>query len=87
MLNATTGNTVTAKHPDFTDHSIINDEGWICGGNGELLVWIPLIHRAHLHRPSTAWVAGKYETRMNLSTFVHGANWTTCIKPSLLPTT
>ena len=78
MLNATTGNTVTAEHPDFTDNSIINDEGWICGSDGELLVWIPLIHRAHLHRPSNVWVAGEYETRMDLSTFVHGRSWTTC---------
>ncbi|KAH9066743.1 hypothetical protein EDB87DRAFT_1587949 [Lactarius vividus] len=44
---------------DFTDHTIINDEGWICGGNGELLAWIPLIHRAHLHQPSNLWVAGE----------------------------
>src|SRR6266702_2714379 len=78
ILNATTGNTVTTRHPDFTDHSIINDEGWICGSNGELLMWIPLIHRTHLHRPSNIWVAGKHETCMDLSTFVHGRSWTTC---------
>ena len=78
-LNATTGNTATTRPADFTDHSIINDEGWICGSNGELLVWIPLIHRAHLHRPSNLWVAGEYETRIDLSTSVHGRSWTTCI--------
>jgi len=79
VLNATTGNTVTTRPAEFTDHSIINDEGWICGSNGELLVWIPLIHRAHLHRPSNLWVAGEYETRIDFSTSVHGPSWNTCI--------
>ena len=80
MLNALTGNAVTARHStDFTDHSVINEEGWIRGSNGELLIWIPLIHRVGLHRPSNIWVSGKHETRMNLSTFVHGHSWTTCI--------
>ena len=77
----TSGNTGTATHTDFTDHSIINEDGWICGNSGELLIWIPLIHRAHLHRPSNIWVAGKNETRMDLSTFVHGHRWATCINP------
>ena len=80
MLNATTGNTVTATQVQFTDHSTINDEGWISGSNGELLLWIPLIHRANLHRPSNQWVSGQHETRMDLSTFVHGDRWTSCIE-------
>ena len=74
----TTGNTLTPESVDFTDHSIINEEGWICGSNGELLIWIPLIHRAHLHRPCNVWVAGEHETHMDLSTFVHVYNWATC---------
>ena len=79
MLNATIGKTETNRHVDFTDDSKINNEGWICGSNGELLMWIPLIHRKHLHRPSNIWVAGENETRVNLSNFVHGHSWTTCI--------
>ena len=73
-----TGNTEVTRHVGFTDHSVINSEGWICGSKGELLMWIPRIHRAHLHRPSNIWVAGKHETRIDLSTFVHGQSWTTC---------
>src|SRR6266702_1584577 len=46
ILNATTGNTETTRHVDFTDHSVINEEGWICGSEGELLMWIPPPHRA-----------------------------------------
>src|SRR6266702_316575 len=79
MLNATTGDTETTRHVDFTDHSVINEEGWICGSKGELLMWIPPPHRTLLHRPSNIWVAGEYETRMDLSTFAHGPSWTTCI--------
>ncbi len=79
MLNATTGHTETTRHVYFTDHSVINEEGWICGSRGELLMWIPLPHRAHLHRPSNIWVTGEYETRIDLSTFMHGHSWATCI--------
>src|SRR6266702_5045764 len=79
ILNATTGNTETTRHVDFTDHSVINEEGWICGSEGELLMWIPPPHRAHLHRPSNIWVAGEHETRIDFSTFVHDRSWTTCI--------
>jgi WD40 repeat protein len=79
MLIDTTGNPVTTRSVDFTDHSIINEEGWICGSNGELLIWIPLIHRPQLHHPSNVWVSGKHETHMDLSKFVHGNSWSTCI--------
>jgi hypothetical protein len=78
-LNATTGNTETTTHVSFDDHSVINGEGWICGSNGELLMWIPLVHRANLHRPRNIWVSGENETRVDLSTFVHGQSWTVCI--------
>src|SRR6266702_2942608 len=78
-LNATTESTETTRHVEFTDHSVINEEGWICGSKGELLMWIPPPHMAHLHCPSNIWVAGEYETRIDLSNFVHGRSWTTCI--------
>jgi hypothetical protein len=81
MLITTIGNSVTTGPVEFTDQSIINEEGWICGSNGELLIWIPLIHRPHLHRPSSVWVSGEHETRMDLSMFVHGYSWATCIEP------
>jgi hypothetical protein len=81
MLTSPIDNSVTTGPVEFTDHSIINEEGWICGSNGELLIWIPLIHRAHLHRPSNVWVSGEHETHMDLSTFVHGHSWASCIDP------
>ncbi|KAH9055540.1 hypothetical protein EDB87DRAFT_1640164 [Lactarius vividus] len=79
MLNAATPNTETTTHVGFTDHSVIDEDGWIRGSKGELLMWIPPPHRANLHRPSNIWVAGEHETRLDLSTFVHGQSWTTCI--------
>jgi DNA-binding beta-propeller fold protein YncE len=64
----------------FTDQSVIDNDGWICGNKGELLMWIPPLHRPCLHRPSNIWVAGKHETRLDLSDFVHGHSWMRCIE-------
>ncbi len=79
MLNVTKWKTETKNDVDFTDHSVVDEEGWICGSKGELLMWIPLMHREHLHRPSTVWISGEHETRLNLSNFEHGCSWATCI--------
>jgi len=79
MLNFTKWEAGTKSDVDFTDHSVIDDEGWICGSKGELLMWIPPMHRERLLRPSTIWISGQPETRLDLSNFVHGPSWTTCI--------
>jgi len=79
VSNVTIGRTETTNDVDFTDHFTINDEGWICGGKGELLMWIPSVHREYLQPPSTIWISGKRGTFLNLSNFVHGRSWATCI--------
>jgi WD40 repeat protein len=79
VAKVTIQKTETTNDIDFFDHSLINDEGWICGSEGELLMWIPSVHREHLHRPSTVWISGKRGTSLNLSNFVHGRRWATCI--------
>ena len=61
------------------DQSKLESEGWITGDEGALVIWIPQIHRSSLHRPANIWVAGPHETRLDLSRFVHGRNWVTCI--------
>jgi WD40 repeat protein len=65
--------------PHFTDQSFINGDGWIYHdgprGEKEFFLWIPDLHRRCLHRPSTVWVAGEHETRLDLSKCVHGLNW------------
>jgi len=60
----------------FMDQSLINSDGWIYGEEKELLLWIPELHRT-LPRPSTIWIAGKHDTRLDFSKFVHGPNWVT----------
>ena len=79
MLDTTTRNTETTRHVDFTDQSVIDSDGWICGSGGELLMWIPRVHRTGLHRPRNIWVASECETRIDLSDFVHGHSWATCV--------
>jgi WD40 repeat protein len=79
VSNVTIGKTEAANNVDITDDFMINDEGWICGSKGELLMWIPSVHRECLHRPSTICISGKRGTSLNLSNFVHGRSWATCI--------
>src|SRR6266702_625637 len=79
MMDDTRESLITIIQVNFTDQSVINSDGWICGNKRELLMWIPPMHRAHLHRPRNIWVAGEYETRLDLSNFVHGCSWMSCI--------
>jgi WD40 repeat protein len=79
VSNVAIGKPETANDVRFTDHFMINDEGWICGSKGELLMWIPSVYREYLHRPSTIWISGKRGTILNLSNFMHGRSWATCI--------
>jgi hypothetical protein len=79
VSNVTIGKTETTNDVDFTDHELIDDEGWICGSKGELLMWIPSVHMEYLYRPSTIWISGKRGTTLNLSNFVHGRGWASCI--------
>ena len=86
MLNAIIGDMKTTGHVNITDHCMINDDGWVCGRNGELLMWIPPLNRIGLHHPANIWLAGKCETVLDLSTFVHGQRWSACIDVNGLPT-
>ena len=65
----------------FTDQSVISIDGWISAASGELLIWIPGQHRRCLHHPSNIWIAGRNETSLDLSQFVHGKNWSNCYLP------
>jgi WD40 repeat protein len=84
VSNVTIGKAGTANDVGFTDHSVIYDDGWIRGSEDELLMWIPSVHRLCLHRPSTIWVSGNDGTILNLSNFVHGHSWATCIDTQIL---
>ena len=80
VLNSVTVSLITTTQVSFTDQSVIDNDGWICGDKGELLMWIPPLHRQCLHRPSNIWVVGKHEACLNLSNFVHGSSWMRCIE-------
>ena len=77
VLDSVIKGLITTTQVSFTDQSVIDDDGWICGNNGELLMWIPPLHRLHLNRPSNIWVSGsgRHETHLDLSNFVHGCGW------------
>jgi WD domain, G-beta repeat len=55
----------------------MNSDGWMCGEEGEFLLWVPQIHRPYLHGSNTVWIVGKHYTELDFSNFVHGSNWTT----------
>jgi WD40 repeat protein len=79
VSNVTIGNTVTANDVDFTEHFMIDGDGWVYGSEDELLMWIPSVYWEYLHRRSTIWISGKRGTVLNHSNFVHGRSWATCI--------
>ncbi|KAI0047858.1 prolyl oligopeptidase, partial [Auriscalpium vulgare] len=63
----------------FTDHSCIDENGWIYCGDNQLLMWIPPLHRQALHRPSNIWIStSEQETTLDLQNFVHGKDWAKC---------
>jgi WD40 repeat protein len=62
---------------DFMTKIPIGGDGWMCGGDGELLLWIPNIHRPYFQRADTLWIGGKDDTFLGLANFVHGADWAT----------
>ena len=65
----------------FTDQSEIDGDGWMRGLDGELLFWVPLRHRANLHRPGNTWTIGPYSTRLNFGNARWGKDWTQCYTP------
>ncbi|PPQ94613.1 hypothetical protein CVT25_011427 [Psilocybe cyanescens] len=63
----------------FNDLSAIDLDGWIRGDHGELLLWIPSLHRPGLYRPNfPTHIIGGNQTRLDTSKFVHGYEWATC---------
>jgi WD40 repeat protein len=79
VSNVAIGKTEPSDDVDLTEHFVIDDEGWVRGSGGELLLWVPSVHREYLHRRSTIWISGNRGTTLNLSNLVHGRSWATCI--------
>ena len=71
------GRTDDSEKICFIDKVPIDSDGWMCGEEGELLLWIPQVHRPFLYRANTVWIAGEHYTELDISNFVHGLNWAT----------
>ena len=69
------------QHSLFTDQSEIDRDGWVKGANGELLFWVPLRHRANLHRPGNTGIIAPHSTQLNFGNVRWGTDWTECFTP------
>ncbi|EPQ54783.1 hypothetical protein GLOTRDRAFT_42827 [Gloeophyllum trabeum ATCC 11539] len=59
--------------------AILDETGWLRSPGGDLLLWIPPVHRKGFLRPNALFVIGAHQTRLNLDNFVHGEDWVKCI--------
>ncbi|KAI0029068.1 WD40-repeat-containing domain protein, partial [Vararia minispora EC-137] len=69
--------------PTFSQKTLpapTGSDGWITSENGDLLFWVPEVHRVGFHRPCTLWVTDSRQTRLDLTGFYSacGTNWTNC---------
>jgi WD40 repeat protein len=71
------GRTDNIEKTYFTDRVLVRSDGWMCGEDGELFLWVPQIHRPYIQRSHTVWIAGRHYTQLDFSKFVHGSNWAT----------
>ncbi|KIJ36610.1 hypothetical protein M422DRAFT_179127 [Sphaerobolus stellatus SS14] len=65
----------------FTDQATIHQNGWVYGMHGELLLWVPPLHRPCLYPLCLHWssalkVIGPYEAHIELTCTLWGMEWT-----------
>ena len=57
----------------------LQNDGWIVGPNGKLLLWIPSSYRSmYFYAPHTNLVIPKGGPELDLSRMAHGPNWHKC---------
>ena len=67
--------------PDLHDAPCPPDEeGWVRGANGELLLWVPEEYRVDFCTPNVRMV-GRPSVRVDFSKSVHGTKWAECYAP------
>ncbi|KIJ26387.1 hypothetical protein M422DRAFT_192287, partial [Sphaerobolus stellatus SS14] len=69
----------------FTDQATIHQNGWVYGMHGELLLWVPPLHRPCLYPLCLHWssalkVIGAYEAHIELTHTLWGMEWTDIAK-------
>ncbi|KAH9944909.1 WD40-repeat-containing domain protein [Amylocystis lapponica] len=66
------------KACEFSDFSVLGEDGWMRGPTGELLFWVPDHLRRGLWRPGNSVVIGVPSTKLDTTSFVHGTSWWQC---------
>ncbi|KAE9402798.1 WD40 repeat-like protein, partial [Gymnopus androsaceus JB14] len=60
----------------------INSDGWLCGTDSSLLLWIPPEYRPGLMFPHMQILISRYHSiSLDLSNFAHGKDWVKCLRP------
>ena len=64
---------------DCRDLIHLQDDGWIVGPNGKLLLWVPPAYRSlYFYTPRTNLILPKGGPELDLSSMAHGPNWHQC---------
>ncbi|GJJ10706.1 hypothetical protein Clacol_004933 [Clathrus columnatus] len=56
----------------------LRSDGWVVTQNDELLFWVPQEYHEILHVPKLKYILGRKSIELDLSSFSHGASWTSC---------
>ncbi|KAJ6612628.1 hypothetical protein B0H10DRAFT_1952189 [Mycena sp. CBHHK59/15] len=84
-----TGHTNSIRSLTSSVHNPLGDsprfkDDWVLNTAGEIMFWVPPWRRNGLYAPRNALVIClDGTTKLDLSRFVHGTEWTKCIDPSL----
>jgi len=65
---------------DWRDFIQVQQDGWILGPQGKLLLWVPPMYLPGLYHPRTKCVIGIAPMELDLSNFAHGPLWELCYK-------
>ncbi|KIM46585.1 hypothetical protein M413DRAFT_421887, partial [Hebeloma cylindrosporum] len=63
---------------DWRDAIQVQQDGWILGPHGRLLLWVPPMYLPGLYRPRTKHFIGIVPMELDLSNFAHGPLWEFC---------
>ncbi|KAG2154588.1 hypothetical protein DEU56DRAFT_725564 [Suillus clintonianus] len=55
-----------------------NEDGWVVGPEGRLLLWIPLNFHPLMYSPGNTLVIPNHASQFDLSCLAHGTSWHKC---------
>ncbi|KAM6491485.1 hypothetical protein JOM56_013054 [Amanita muscaria] len=68
----------TASGENSRGYAYLNQEGWIVGPEGQLLLWVPFQYHKLLHKPGTLLALPDAAIELDLSVMAHGKQWMEC---------